>query len=54
MLLNKYEWYRKLRGGKWYYNRYHNGNSYCAFHWERKYLGNKGGNATTLKEEFWF
>lgn len=52
--LNNYKWYRKLRGGSWYYNRhifdYGRGVKYI---WERKddlryYMFY---NVTTLKEE---
>lgn len=50
MLLNRFEWYRKLRGGTWYLNRYiFDLGRGMILVWERKNLGNQGGPRTTLE-----
>jgi hypothetical protein len=52
MWLTRFEWYRRLMGGTWNYNRYifDLGRGMIVV-WERKFLGNQGGQMTTLKTE---
>ncbi len=48
-MFNSFKWYRKLRGGVWYYNRYKaNG---TMFLWERKQGNKTGGSGYNIKTE---
>ena len=51
-MLNSFKWYRRLRGGVWYYNRYiYDLGRGVMFVWERK-QGNKiGGSGYNIKTE---
>lgn len=50
--LCKFQFFRGLLGGNWYYNRYWwDAGSSCAFWWERSDLGTVGGSACTIKSE---
>ena len=43
-MLNNYKWYRKLRGGIWYRNRYiYDMGRNVVFKWERIKGNNSGG-----------
>jgi hypothetical protein len=52
MMFERYRWYRKWRGGTWYYNRYwFDAGMVCIVRWERRFLGYVGGPVTTITEE---
>ncbi len=42
-MLNRYKWYRRLRGGVWYENRYiYDSGRVCFYRWERVRGTNSG------------
>ena len=50
--MKNFKWYRKLRKGVWYYNRYWiDSGITCIFWWSRKFLGTKGGNLCIVYSE---
>lgn len=51
-ILNNCKWYRKLRGGSWYYNRYiFDAGRDCIFVWERVKGNTTGGSGYNVKIE---
>jgi hypothetical protein len=51
-MMSRFEWWRKFRGGTWYYNRYWTDlGRTCIFWWSRTELPRTGGNLCTLKDE---
>ena len=52
ILFSRYKWYRKLKGGNWYYNRYWwDAGREMACWWSRYNYGNVGGQRTTIRQE---
>jgi hypothetical protein len=53
-MLNNYQWYRKWRGGVWFYNRHwFDLGRGVIWRWSRVFYGLQGGRNTTQKTEIW-
>lgn len=51
-MLSRFKWYRKFKGGIWYYNRaWFDLGRGCIWWWSRRNFGYIGGPLCTLRKE---